>query len=156
MTTTALSERRSALIHFLAAAGATILPFLGATSLPTPVQVAQILAGLLGAVGTYRKGGRGFKIAIPFATAVVVGLIPYLDGGWGELNGAALYVALIHVAAGVGVGLFPNESAVAPLGPDGAHLVTSLPGGVTAAASTTPTSGDRPAPEVSGGYKFGS
>jgi membrane-bound metal-dependent hydrolase YbcI (DUF457 family) len=135
-----LGGKRSAIAHFAAAAIAALYPFLGATTMPQPVQVAQAAAGILGAVGTYLAGNRAAKVVIPLAVAVIVGMIPYLDGGWRELQGAALLAALVHVLVGAFNGMFPNDTVMLPPAQtdDGAHVVTSLPAAPVAVVAAAP------------------
>lgn len=145
-TAVGLAGRRQALQHAGAAALTLLIPLLGAQASPTPVQQVQIGVGLVGVFVTWIlpnftfPGGQYVKVLATFATAFGTALVPYLDGGWGELSGTTALIVGAHVLAGLLGVIAPNETA--PAAPQRVELVAPELEGPTPSA-------DDPAPMTS-------
>jgi hypothetical protein len=132
-----LGAYRKAVAHILGAAVAAVMPLLGATTRPTPVQELQVGIGILGAVLTYlvpnlpTGPARYLKVTVAFLAAAASAAVPVVDGGWGELAGASLLIVLVHALTAVGVFIVPNETP-------GLHVVPVAEGGSPADLDGTP------------------
>lgn len=115
-----LGAYRKAVAHILGAAVAAVMPLMGATTRPTPVQEIQVGIGILGAILTYlvpnlpTGPARYLKGGIAFLAAAGSAAVPVVDGGWHELAGASLLIVLVHALTAVGVIIVPNETAATP------------------------------------------
>ncbi|NAE18062.1 hypothetical protein [Enterococcus hirae] len=166
-TSTSLGAYRKAVTHIIGATVALVMPLMGATTRPTPVQELQVGIGILGAIATYLvpnlpvKGWGGYlKGFIALLAAFASAAVPVVDGGWHELAGASLLIVLVHALTAVGVIIVPNETELleATTAADGTRGVTTL-GTISTTATTSSTTAvptTRPAPEQPGGYTFGS